>query len=309
MKKFSFFTAASIFVLFSLTIGIGAYSYYRHAITSEQLDGQDLHAVSKPTTSSKDGLVAATSAPTPVLIPSTLPVETTAPTRNQVRKHSFVPTLEYHHIRDFTDLKDRVGYYGSVSPALFEQQMKTLSEAQYRSITPSDYSARGNDKKAFLITFDDGYDNAYSAAFPILKKYNFTATFYVISEFIGTPGYLTKPQIKEMQDAGMIIGSHTLNHVDLTKVPVNVASDQIKTSKHRLEDLLGTSINDFCYPFGGHSPVTVQLVRDAGYTTAVTTDPPSATGSDDLLLIPRIAITNQVSVPKLLARMRTASSY
>lgn len=208
------------------------------------------------------------------------------------RVESFeVPILMYHYIRN-AENEDQLGQNLSVSPVTFDSQMKWLKDNDYVSINLSDLAdeerialskAYGEDKKPVVITFDDGYDDAYINAYPILKKYNFTATVFVITNYTDKKsGYLTQTQIDEFKKVGMEIGSHTLNHLDLTKIDYTNAHDQIFLSKN--DSLV------FCYPAGKYDTQTEKLVTDAGYVAAVTTKPGIATEKSDLFLLPRVRI-------------------
>lgn len=122
-----------------------------------------------------------------------------------------------------------------------------------------------------MITFDDGYEDAATAALPILERYGFPATFYIVTEFVGRPGYLSWEQVALLHASGMEIGSHSLTHPDLAALDLDAAEAQIVQSKAILEQQLGIPIRSFCYPIGSYSPEVADLVRAAGYTNAVTT--------------------------------------
>jgi peptidoglycan/xylan/chitin deacetylase (PgdA/CDA1 family) len=124
---------------------------------------------------------------------------------------------------------------------------------------------------AVVLTFDDGYADFATAAQPVLAKYGFVATDYVVSGFMGRPGYMSADQVRQMDASGMVIGSHTVHHVDLTSVPTEVARAEIDAGKSALEGLLGHPVLDFAYPYGGFNATVEQMVRDAGFRDAVTT--------------------------------------
>lgn len=195
----------------------------------------------------------------------------------------------YHHIRVYNDPNDSIGTNLSIPPADFEAQVKTLKDAGYQTISMADYLKGNIQPKSVIITFDDGYDNAFTA-YGILKKYNFTGVFYIISRFLDTPGYLTKDQLKTMQQGGMIIGSHTLDHPDLTVISAVKAKDEIDRSKIELEAILNTKITDFCYPAGKYSQTTIDDLKADGYLTATTTKSPSQAGFKNFFELPRFRI-------------------
>lgn len=129
------------------------------------------------------------------------------------------------------------------------------------------------------ITFDDGYQNNFDLALPILKRYGHTATCYAVSKQVGktnhwddglvaTKSLMNRGQLLSWLDAGMDVGSHTCTHADLTKLEDKEALKEIKLSKLSLEDSLGTQIRHFCYPYGRMQPIHAQMARDCGYVTA-----------------------------------------
>ena len=143
-----------------------------------------------------------------------------------VYRHHAVPALMYHSISEVPP-----GWPSEmcINPQLFEAQMKWLKDNGYKAVTVQEARAAlmaGEDvSNLIMLTFDDGYKNNYTAAFPILKKYGFKGNFYVIGKDIGksykqdgVKEYMDKPRLKEMHEAGMEIGSHTMSHDPLAKI-------------------------------------------------------------------------------------------
>jgi peptidoglycan/xylan/chitin deacetylase (PgdA/CDA1 family) len=125
--------------------------------------------------------------------------------------------------------------------------------------------------KPVALTFDDGYADAYDAALPVLQQHGFQATFYIVTNFVGQPGYMSWEQVAALNTAGMEIGSHTLDHPSLTTLDVGELSRQVSESRQVLEQRLGIVVTSFCYPVGIYDWITIDYVRAAGYTNAVTT--------------------------------------
>lgn len=204
-----------------------------------------------------------------------------------------IPILMYHYIRN-AENEDQLGQNLSVSPENFDAQMKWLSENDYATVNLSDLADKdrlsiskvvAKEKRPVVITFDDGYLDAYTDAFPILKKYGFTGTFFIIRNFTDKkPEYLTSAQIAEMDKADMEIGSHTLSHPNLISLETADATKQIVNSK--LESLV------FCYPAGKYDTEIKDIVKKANYAAAVTTKPGIATQKSDLFALPRVRIEN-----------------
>ncbi|TSA45345.1 polysaccharide deacetylase family protein [bacterium] len=189
-----------------------------------------------------------------------------------------VPVMMYHYIRDIANPdSDRLGYNLSVSPALFEKQMKYLTDTGYQAISPEDLilAMQGEytlPDKPILLTFDDGYEDFYTAAFPILKLHGFKSTAFVITGFVSEPDnrYLTWKQITELDQSGLVtIGSHTVRHKDLTTDPH--AWQEIADSKKTLENALGHPVTAFAYPGGAFNEQAASLVEKAGYGISFTT--------------------------------------
>ena len=157
------------------------------------------------------------------------------------------------------------------SVANFEQQIAAFKK-HFHILTYSDF-INGNYSKSktnVLLTFDDGYEDFYTNAYPIFKKYGWTATVYIITGKIGGD-YMTWDQIRELSAAGFEVGAHTINHPDLSTLSEAKQHTEIFGSKQTLETELGKPVTTFAYPSGKHNDTTVSLVKAAGFTTAVTT--------------------------------------
>ena len=203
-----------------------------------------------------------------------------------------VPILMYHYIRVNPDPADRLGYNLSIAPAEFDRQMSHLAENGYETVSFDQIYdlTRPLPDKPILLTFDDGYADAYTAAFPVLQRYGFQGTFYVITDFVGRPGYLTAEQILEMAAAGMSFGSHAVSHRSLTGLSADRVEQELSRSRAGMENLLQRPVLDFCYPLGRFNQGVRQAVERAGYRSAVTTRYGFASSSADQLLLPRIRI-------------------
>ena len=165
----------------------------------------------------------------------------------------------------------------------FERQMRYLKENGYHVITAEElYSflgyRQGLPRKSVLITMDDGYRSVYNIAYPILKKYGYTATLFIYTDFVGVSKMaITWNQLKEMQRNGFTIGSHTIYHSDLTKPkdgetePEYIArvKKELYGSKQIIDKKLGQDTYFLAYPFGYYDQRSIQIARDAGYKMAM----------------------------------------
>lgn len=213
-----------------------------------------------------------------------------------------VPILMYHYIRDHQDPEDKIGAGLSVSPTVFRQQLKQLKALGYTTVTFKDLN-KPLPPKPIILTFDDGYADAYTAALPIMQQEKATGAFYLVSEFLNKDRYITTNQAKTLAAAGMEIGSHTLNHKDLAKMGESDQEKQLAESKAKLEEVLGQPVTAFCYPAGRYNETTVQLAKRVGYASATTTKPGIAKGQDFTerpFELVRIRVTNQTDLAKVL---------
>lgn len=188
-----------------------------------------------------------------------------------------VPILMYHYVEDVTDMRDTLRQSMATRPVFFEAQLAYLKNDGYTSITPSDLkdalAGKGRiPEKSVILTFDDGYRDFYTDAFPILKKYNMKSINYIIVNHIGRSGNLTEEMIREMLSSGLVeIGCHTLDHDYLPKDPPAKAQKQIVDCKKQLEERFGVSVKSFAYPGGYYNGEIINMVKEAGFETAVDT--------------------------------------
>ena len=154
----------------------------------------------------------------------------------------------------------------------FESHMAWLSSAGYKVWSLGQYSKvrkSGNvPEKTLVLTFDDGHKSNYEFAFPILKKYSFSATFFIIAGKIGENYYLSPGEIKEMAENGMEIGSHSLSHSYLPLLDVNDIKRETIESKKTIESYIDKPIDWFAYPGGHLNNVVIECVKSAGYKGA-----------------------------------------
>ena len=171
-----------------------------------------------------------------------------------------VPILLYHSISESLFGKSRPFSQINTSPAVFSMQMRWLRQAGYRTIDLSEMLAAleaGKDvSKAVVITFDDGYEDFYTEAFPVMKQCGFTATVFLTTDRIrDTPvriegaNHLTWRQVRELHAEGIRFGSHTVTHPDLRSLEPEQIDYELAYSKETIEQKLGESVSNFSYPF------------------------------------------------------------
>lgn len=213
-----------------------------------------------------------------------------------------VPILMYHYLGLNLNPKDLARDSLSVSPEKFEAQMKYLKENGYTTTSLDTlYAALKRTttlpEKVVILTFDDGYIDFYFNAYPILRKYGFSATVFVPTGLIGQPAYLSWHQIKEMHSSGLILfGAHTVNHLHLPSLPPEIALKEMAESKTTLSDQLGVPINFSAYPYGSTDANTITLTKEAGYTGSVGTWPDKIQSEGTIYNMPRLRISGGISL-------------
>jgi peptidoglycan/xylan/chitin deacetylase (PgdA/CDA1 family) len=230
------------------------------------------------------------------------PAEVVPPGRSPVR----VPILMYHYIRINPDPRDRLGFNLSVTPSDFKLQMDWLRDNGYHPVDFDDLRAyifenQSLPARPVLLTFDDGYRDMYTTAFPILHAHRFKGVSYVVSGFLNSPNYITTEMLQEMDALGVQIGAHTVSHADLTKVSAADLHHEVFDSKAELEALVGHPVVDFCYPSGKFSDAVASTVLAAGFQTATTTQQGVAHSAGDRLTWTRVRVSGAESLEQLIA--------
>lgn len=216
-----------------------------------------------------------------------------------------VPILMYHYVRDVNKDDDPFGWRLSISPKVLESHLKTLKKAGFQTITFKNFFADTFDDKSVILTFDDGYHDFYTQVWPLLKKYQMTATIFVVTDFMQrTDGwYLNKEQIKELHDFRVEIGAHSVSHSNLTEVSSAQLNQEIGGSKEILETLIGDEVEIFAYPSGRYNNRVRETVAEHGYKGAVTTTPGLASLESDPFTLPRLRMTNDITGARLIEKL------
>jgi peptidoglycan/xylan/chitin deacetylase (PgdA/CDA1 family) len=180
-----------------------------------------------------------------------------------------IPILLYHHI-GISSQGDTVYY---TSPEAFEHQMNLLYQWGYRTISVELLAKAINEgaelpPRPVILTFDDGSETIYTTALPIMQKYGFTGTAYIIYNDMWIPNHMNTDQVRELYAAGWEIGSHGLGHTNLVERPKR-QRDEIVESRRQLRSVLDLPILSFSYPFGAYNKDSLHYVHYAGYIAAV----------------------------------------
>lgn len=166
-----------------------------------------------------------------------------------------IPILCYHQIREFkiSDSKRAKDYI--VPPANFRDQMKMLHDCGFVTILPDqlmDYLKFGKELplKSIMITFDDTDEDQFTIAKPILDQYGFKAVFFIMTVSLNKKGYMNTHQVRQLAEEGHIIGSHTWDHMNVTKMNENDWLIEMDKPRFQLEEITGKKIRYFAFPFG-----------------------------------------------------------
>lgn len=177
-----------------------------------------------------------------------------------------VPILMYHKINNDDNIY-------SIRPEVFDGQMQYLSENGFTAISLSQLADGLAGKstlpaKPIVITFDDGYEDNFTTALPILEKYGLRGAVFIAVDKVGQSGYLSWDQIQVMQARRTDIGSHTLSHTALTTLSPAQWEEEIQKSKLQLEQRLQKPATFLAYPHGKFSPAMFDYLKQLGYTGA-----------------------------------------
>ena len=229
---------------------------------------------------------------------------------------SGIPILMYHSISEATEKRAHPYYWTATTPAIFADHMRHLYEQNYTTVSLQDAVRRIEThsvkrEKLVVLTFDDGYRDSYTQAFPTLRRYGFTATVFLPTAYIGETsrrfngaGCLTWNQVRDLSRSGVHFGSHTVTHPQLRTLKAEAIRDEVRRSKETIEEKLGCPVKSFAYPFA--LPETDRAFRqrlrgileETGYENGVSTIIGTADQSGDRFLMKRLPV-NSADDPRL----------
>ncbi len=220
-----------------------------------------------------------------------------------------VPILLYHSIAD--DVSTRFARW-TVTPSAFFAQMAFLREEGYVPLTVSDLvdsvACSNMPSRPVVVTFDDGFADMYHNALPVLRRFQIPASLYIATGFIGrTSRWLRREneggrrmlawkQVRELPPAGIECGAHSRSHRPLDTLPLSLARREILQSKVELEDQLARPVRSFAYPHGYYSAKVQQLVKEAGFTSAVGVKHAMSSTTDDVYALARIIVGRETDM-------------
>ena len=202
----------------------------------------------------------------------------------------------YHHVVPASEVPAGERYPDLfVDAAVFDAQMAALQAAGWQTITARELSEAVQARTAvapqtLVITFDDGRPDNYTYAFPILQRYGFTATFFIVPARIGTAQHMTACQLRELAAAGNELADHTWNHSDLTTVTFDEVRLRIRMAADAIESLIGVRPRTLAYPYGRYDPTVERAAEAEGMAMAFTTEHGASEGLDQRLAEPRLRV-------------------
>ena len=226
--------------------------------------------------------------------------------------------LNYHAIVELADDPNRTG----TSPDRFESQMLALKRRNMRGVSVSELlrARRTGDSKGMVgLTFDDGYRDILHTVLPILDKYGFSATVFMVAGMLGREndwahwydprprlGLLDSSELREISDRGIEIGSHSMTHPKLPELDAEALEREVSGSRQVLGELSGEAVGGFCYPYGLLDRASVEVVRRTGYSYACAVNSRVENSMYDL---PRIPISDLDRRLRFAAKLRIHSHY
>lgn len=231
-----------------------------------------------------------------------------------------VPILMYHAVADDPTAATR---RLSVAPRALDEQLSFLADNGYTGMTFTALATAFENGAALperpvVLTFDDGYADFATTAWPVLARHGFPATVFVTSGWVDDAGpyaagdppdrMLTWAQIRELADAGVEIGAHSHSHPQLDQVGAEDLREELDVGRALLQDCLGAPVTSLAYPFGYSSPLVRLAARSAGYRCAAAVRNVIATPSADLFQLPRLTIRRATDATLFAATVTGAQS-
>ncbi|MFZ2639449.1 MAG: polysaccharide deacetylase family protein [Verrucomicrobiia bacterium] len=217
-----------------------------------------------------------------------------------------LPVLMYHSVSDQSEANVSPYYRTATHPKVFGEHMALLHAEGWEVVSLKAGlqmlgSENSDRRRIVVLTFDDGFRDFHTAAFPILRQHGFGATVFLPTAFIGKEPVrfkahecLTWDEVRELQQAGVEFGSHTVNHPELVHLAWEEVEKEVRDSKNEIEQHLGVRVTSFAYPYAfpranrDFASRLGRLLRETGYECCVTTDIGRAHGNTDRFAIPRL---------------------
>lgn len=243
------------------------------------------------------------------------------------RSKECLPILMYHSISGDEETSVHPYYRVATSPSRFDEQMRWLADGGWRGLSleealPMFLNGQCDSPCPVALTFDDGFRDFYTAAWPVLQRHKFTATMYLPTAFVATPRKsfrgkecLTWNEVRKLRAHGIRFGSHTANHPKLYELPAKEIAEELSCSKQRIEQELGETAAGFAYPYAFPQEdneflkTLTELLQQCGYRTCVTTVIGCARPSLAPLRLKRLPVNSGDDRPLFLAKLGGAYDW
>ena len=236
-----------------------------------------------------------------------------------------LPVLMYHSILNGGEDKVSPYYRTTTSPKIFAEQMELLRAEGFRGVNLQEgreLLRRGSAEKIVAVTFDDGFRDFYTQAFPVLKQHSFSATMFLPTAFIDNKPLrfkerecMTWNEVRELHNAGIEFGSHTVNHPKLYELDFAQIRTELEVSKSVIEEKLGAAISSFAYPYAFPSAdrqfveALEELLKGAGYECNATTRIGRVSTDDDPFTLKRLPVNSADDAALFVAKIRGAYDW
>ncbi|MCC6502895.1 MAG: polysaccharide deacetylase family protein [Deltaproteobacteria bacterium] len=213
--------------------------------------------------------------------------------------------LMYHSI---SDSKTSSTY--TLTKDAFKRHLDIIKRGGYSCATVEEYhdhlsAGVSMPEKSVLITFDDGHRSDYATALPLLKEYGFKATFFVTTDWIGRPEFMSPKELRALKEAGMSVHSHAQTHAFLDAMGQDAVTGELESSKKRLEEILGARVPYISFPGGRYNAMVLERARQAGYSAVFTSVPFSLKRHKDMFMIGRYAVKSTADEKDFLAVLKS----
>ncbi|HEY2029353.1 MAG TPA: polysaccharide deacetylase family protein [Myxococcales bacterium] len=201
-----------------------------------------------------------------------------------------VPILDYHSVGTTHD-------QFAIPTAQLERQLDLILDRGFRTISLHDLALGKFDRRCVVLTFDDGFADALTTVLPMLQRRGMRATFFVVTDFAGQPGFLTWDGVRALEAAGMEIGSHTVDHLRLPDLAPAKVHWELRESKRLLDNQLRRPVEAVAYPYNSVRVWMLEAAAEAGYRIGVSG---YVHGSGDPLELARYSVAPGMTNDELL---------
>jgi O-antigen biosynthesis protein len=231
-----------------------------------------------------------------------------------------VPILMYHQVSKRPHVLFRKY---ALTPRQFASQMRWLAWWRYSTVTLDHVlAARAGETalppRSVVLTFDDGFQECVEYTVPILQRYGFTATFYLVTGLMGGESSWLAPQlnvsfplvdwdtVRELQALGFHCGAHSISHPHLTDLSPGACTEELLGARLSIEDRLGVPIHHLAYPYGAYDERVREIAIGAGYQSACSVRIGLSSDNDDAMALHRVPINGQDTLADFATKVHTA---